>query len=96
MGLSFYTCHNCGDVSINDCVRCGEGEGTCDNVWCSTECAEEDGWQSEGGYDPSSEEYYSNCNYCRLEVVEDYELLNYALKKLGLSRDILQKEYLSK
>ncbi len=50
MVLSFYTCHQCGGISINECVRRNE----------------------------------------------DYELLNYALKKMRLSRDTLQKEYFSK
>lgn len=93
MGLSFYICHNCGATSVNDCVWCNEGEGSCDNTWCSEECASIDGLIYHGTEEDGGE--WSDCNYCRCEVAEDYELLNYALKKLGLSRETLQKEYLS-
>lgn len=37
-----------------------------------------------------------SCGYCRNEIFEDYELLNYTLKKLGITREDLIKEYKEK
>lgn len=93
MGLSFYTCHNCGGISVNECIRCNEN---CDNRWCSEGCAEAEGWCTTEG-EEEDDECWSNytCSFCRDEEVEDYQLFKFALKKLGLSRDTLQKECLS-
>lgn len=93
MGVDFLICHFC-EGTFPDCgsyIRCGP---SCYNKWCSDSCAKEEGYDPEGGYDkeyheanPELEEEdcrYQTCNFCRNEAFEEYELLGYALKLLGM------------
>lgn len=106
MGVDWLSCNNCGETfpDCGDFVSCECGER-----WCCDECAEEDGYRKAScklGYDEydneceedycsdSCEHYISqSCKYCREEDFEDYELLEFALKNLGISRDRLIELY---
>jgi hypothetical protein len=94
MGVDYYACNNCGDT-FPDCgyyVSC-----ECGQHWCSESCAEADGHKKEDYIDEDGEVYEgegeSSCSFCREEDFEDYELLNFALDKLDLSRQDLIKMY---
>lgn len=104
MGIDYYSCKYCGDSfpDVIDYVICDCGEH-----WCSDECAEADGYKRENcklGYDTYNNEcedscYFCknriepSCKYCRREDFDDKILLDYALQKLGLSREGLIKQY---
>jgi hypothetical protein len=90
MGVDFYSCHRCGDT-FPDCGNYEECE--CGIRWDSDYCASEEGFiTSELDEDGNRE---TSCDFCRGESAEDAELLQYALEKLGLSRNDLEEEYLS-
>lgn len=81
MGVSFHTCNCCGRTfgDAGDHVECYG----CGTFWCSNDCAESDGYDSED----------DSCEYCREENYADDILLRFALDKLSLNRDQLIKEY---
>lgn len=87
MGVEFLTCQSCED-NFADCgphVSCD-----CGNRWCDDSCAEGDGFREEpNGFTPKNGTYEqeTSCNYCRGEDVDDSELLETALKMLGISRE---------
>lgn len=104
MGVDWLTCRNCEDT-FSDCghfVGCD-----CGNKWCTDDCAEADGYKTEScklGYDTEDNEcekscyncdefLEKSCKYCREEDFEDYELLKFALNKLGISRENLIEMY---
>lgn len=89
MGVDFFPCDYCGE-SICDCgsyERCNEH---CYRRWCDLECAKQDGHNID-------DEGWDSCNFCRKEDAEDGELLQYLLKKYGLTREEVVRElYLPK
>jgi hypothetical protein len=92
MGVDFWICHFCKDTfpDCGDYTRCN----TCEIHWCSDDCAIEEGWidsEEEDDYGNSS----STCSFCRNESAEDSDLLDFALEKLGISREDLEEEYLT-
>ncbi|MGG2024178.1 hypothetical protein AB1282_00515 [Gottfriedia sp. S16(2024)] len=93
MGVDFYACNNCGDTFPD----CGDFTGCeCGTRWCCDECAETEGYRhEEDGYTPPGSEWEqeTSCNFCRNEDFEDYDLLTFAIGKLGLSREDLIKLY---
>jgi hypothetical protein len=94
MGVDFFFCHQCGE-SFPDCgdyVSCGDD---CSNVWCSLDCACEEGYDD--GYNEESEECEkTSCDFCRQEDAEDSELLEFLMKEHKLTRNKLLKMYFAK
>lgn len=79
MSVDYMPCNYCGDI-FPDCgeyVSCNED---CYNVWCSYECAEEDGFIDEHcekfpdlcGRDEMKEYRSKNCNYTDCDRCPDY------------------------
>jgi hypothetical protein len=92
MGVDFWICHFCHDTfpDCGDYTRCN----TCELHWCSGSCAEAEGYIMSEDEDEYGEAMTS-CDFCRGESAEDSDLLEYALEKLGMSRDDLESEYLA-
>lgn len=93
MGVEFIACNNCGETfpDCGDYVSC-----ECGNCWCDNECAKLEGFRyEEDGFVPRGSKWSqeTSCDFCRQEDYEDYELLAYALKKLGVSREELIADY---
>jgi hypothetical protein len=104
MGIDYYSCHYCDESfpDVIDYVWC-----ECGIKWCCDECAEADGYKDEScskGFDVDDNECEqscwscenhidSNCKYCRQEDFDDSILLNFALKKLVLTREQLIEQY---
>jgi hypothetical protein len=104
MGVDWLGCRNCGETfpDCGDFTSCECGEH-----WCCDECAEEDGYKRSScklGYDIEDNEcekscydcddfMETSCKYCREEDFEDYELLEFALKALNMSRNDLIEAY---
>lgn len=89
MGVDWYSCKNCSDTfpDCGDYVWCECGEH-----WCSDKCAKADGYEYEEFEDGDGDIVEKiSCNFCRKEDFEDYELLGFALDKLGISRIQLVK-----
>ncbi|AGY48360.1 hypothetical protein Slash_71 [Bacillus phage Slash] len=87
MGVDYLTCTNCED----NFPDCGPHESCeCGRRWCTDSCAESDGFKE--GFDEEGYEVTS-CNYCRGEDVEDYQLLQAAMKHLGVDRQGLIEIY---
>ena len=86
MGVDFFSCDYCGEsiCDAGDYERCNED---CYRRWCDRRCAEKDGYQ----YDEESGDY--TCKYCRNEEIEDEVLVEYLLKRSGLSRKDAVKEF---
>ena len=59
MSVDFYPCSRCGEVycDCGDYVTCSEDAGGCGRDWCSDECAEKDGYNTE---------------YCKLDKEVEY------------------------
>jgi hypothetical protein len=79
--IEFSVCHWC------KCVFCDEVPHptcSCPNHWCSQDCAKKDEWKvnTEGTGPVGS----AGCAFCRGEDDEDYFLLLYALKRMGMTR----------
>lgn len=72
-------CSHCGDTFSTDDE--GWASCLCGKSWCSSECAEKDGYQG------------LNCNYCRGDDFEDSELLEFLTASLGIGRDDLVTFY---
>ncbi len=74
MNVESFPCHYCKE-SICDCsgyVKC-----RCGNKWCEgTDCADKEGHSKET----------RTCSFCRMEDVEDKDLVTFLLKKLRLTR----------
>lgn len=104
MSVDYYACDNCGDT-FPDCgtyVSC-----ECGRNWCCDECAEDQGYQGAScklNYDCDDNEceiecwkcenqIESSCSFCRKEIFDDVELLDYALHLLALTRDELMDKY---
>lgn len=88
MGVDYEVCNNCSDT-YPDCgyyVMC-----ECGKRWCSDDCADADGYENKFNEEEGYEE--SSCNYCRGEDVEDYQLLQAAMKHLGIDRKQLIEIY---
>ena len=83
MGIYYYTCTHCGEVfpDVMNYVACECGE-----IWCRSECAEEDGYiNTENELDDGIPVEIS-CKYCRHEDVEDSELIIFLLDHCKLDR----------
>ena len=88
MGVDYEVCTNCEDT-FPDCgyfVRCD-----CGKQWCDDDCAATDGYTYECDEEENHES--SSCDYCRGEQVEDYLLLEAAMKHLGIDRKQLIEIY---
>ena len=108
MGVAWNSCSKCGK-SFPDCGDfeiCSEDKGGCGRVWCSYDCALEDGYIEEHcklgkGVDytsPTEECEFANENEyckCRNEMFEDSELLEYALLKLDISKEDLIQDLIT-
>jgi hypothetical protein len=95
MGVDFYVCHYCKDTFAD----CGPYERceNCGRHWCSSDydnCAEREGLVKSEDSDEWGL-YETSCNFCRNEAAEESDLLGFALSKLGVSREDLEKEYLA-
>lgn len=86
MGVDYYPCTHCGDTFC-ECgyyVICE----TCDQRWCTDECAEKDGFRYE-----DEDRNNSTCKFCRGEDTDDTSLLDFCLKQLGKTREEIVKDY---
>ena len=88
MGVDFFPCDDCGE-SICDCGsywRCQEGCGArlCDD--CADKHKVWDDLDDDGNE-------INPCPYCKREAATDSQLLQFALKKLGVTQEALLKEY---
>jgi hypothetical protein len=96
MGVDWYSCKNCGETFPD----CGDYTGCeCGEHWCCDDCAEADGFQyEEEGFTPEGSKWSqeTSCNFCRKEDYDEFELLRFALDKLGLSREQLIELYKQK
>lgn len=81
MGVDFYACDWCGETfpDCGDYVSCD-----CGRMWCSDECAENEGYREEQA---GRCDYKRSCKFCRKEDVVDEKLLNHCLQRLGISRE---------
>lgn len=86
MGLDFYACNRCGegfhDAGYYKSCDCGK-------VWCGDDCAKADDLHEhvEDNYEEIS------CKYCREEDYDDSVLLDFVLKREGISRQDLISLY---
>jgi len=89
MGVDWYSCRECGET-FPDCGEFYSCEGCCEIGWCSKECADKAGAQfgEEDGYN-----LVVSCKFCREEDAPDSALLEFAISKLKISREVLVKEY---
>jgi DNA-directed RNA polymerase subunit RPC12/RpoP len=83
MGVDWYPCANCGDT-FPDCGHYWSCE-TCGHMICSR-CEKEIIKRDEETEDEDV------CPFCNDEIATDYELLCYALRKLGMTREELVAE----
>jgi hypothetical protein len=86
MSIDYFSCDRCGESfpDVIDFVSCD-----CGINWCSSECAEGDGYREEpDGYLPEGDTYErdTSCKYCRHEDFSDSELLSFSLTKLNMNR----------
>lgn len=93
MGVDFYICHAC-KGTFPDCGEyvCCEG---CGIHWCSDGCAYDEGYAHATVIEDDIEVDYSSCYFCRRERVEDEELLEWLLVRVGMTRKQAEKELLS-
>lgn len=86
MSIDYLSCKRCNNAfpDCNDYVSCD-----CGNIWCDDECAEKDGLTIVEIADLE----IITCKYCRGEDFDDSDLLEYVLKRLGMTRDYIIKEY---
>lgn len=101
MGVDFFPCDYCEDTicDAGDFVSCNE----CGRSWCDERCGAHGGLKFQRCDDCETDDEAEECGcleeavcgYCRKEMVTDYDLLNYALKGLDMSRDELADEYLA-
>ena len=81
MGVNFFECECC-NTSICDCgsfFTCNK----CFSKLCD-DCANQ-------YYDENT--FLVNCPFCSLELIKDYDLLNFALGVLGVTREELEEDY---
>jgi hypothetical protein len=79
-------------------VASDHGDGTsectnCETTFCSVSCGlvkKQETPKNEGYY------YRSTCKFCRFEVAKNHELLDYLFKSFGLTREQIEKEFLTK
>ena len=86
MGVEYLTCEMCGGAfpNVREYVWCG-----CGKDFCSDGCAE-DADYVEGYTDINTGKWVnSSCAYCRGEQYTDSQLLEYALKLLGITEEEL-------
>lgn len=89
MGIDFLVCNECetGFPDVNDYKFC-----ECGRDWCDEECAEKGGLRQvldEDGYYSGE----SDCKFCRGEKFDDDVLLNFILKREGISKEDLISLY---
>lgn len=93
MGVDWYACNTCNDTFPD----CGDFVGCeCGEHWCSSECAEVEGYRyEEEGYTPECSKWSqeTSCKHCRKEDYSDLTLLNYCLELLGKSREEIINQY---
>ena len=104
MGVHFYPCDHCNRTfpdcgSYLSCVECGR-------KWCDDNCAShcnlaKSDYNQEGTRyeildwdDERWDEAEYVCSHCRIETASDSELFAFALKKLGVTREALEIEYI--
>lgn len=95
MGIDFLVCSECetGFPDVSDYEFCD-----CGRDWCSEDCAEKNGLLKPEILDEDGEfeDYdYDNftCQFCRGEKFDDDVLLNFILKREGISRQDLINLY---
>jgi DNA-directed RNA polymerase subunit RPC12/RpoP len=82
MGVDFYVCQSCGDTFPD-----------CGPYWSCEECGNHICSRCEKTIIKRDEETETDiCPFCTNEILSDYELLEFALKKLGMTRDALHIE----
>ena len=93
MGVDYYTCNRCEDTFPD----CGSYTGCeCGVHWCCDECADTEGYrEEEDGFTPegSTWEQGTSCNYCRKEDFSDYQILEFAISLLSMTREGLIEKY---
>lgn len=95
MGVDWYPCNYCGETfpDCGDYVSC-----SCGKHWCCYECASEEGFdeveiECEGDYEECDnetcvdEEENKSCSYCRKEIFEDSEVLEFMLSYYSTTRE---------
>lgn len=85
MSVDFFPCAGCGE-SICDCGEYFICEGDCERSFCSKEC----------GKLKKNENDQLVCKFCRLEAVDDSDLLAFMLKTYNLSRKKAVELYVAK
>jgi len=94
MGIDYYACDNCGDT-FPDCGPYTHCED-CYRYLCSP-CSDKmeigSYRMSKNGQDDYDEDdEHGICPYCSGAIVTEEQLLEYALEKLGMGQDELEKE----
>ncbi len=82
-------------VDFFDCDECGESICDCGSWWSCEECGHrlcEDCESKIVGEDEDGEDI---CPFCERQTATDFQLLEYALGKLELTRDQLFEQYQS-
>ena len=86
MSVDYYTCHNCEETFCD----CGEYVSCeCGNVWCSDECAEEEGYVAEHCKLHPELGYYGRREYRQEHCEHDtcLECENYAIASCKYCRE---------
>lgn len=81
MSIGYYVCNYCGETfpDVVDFELCD-----CGKVWCSAECAENDGHTEE--YDSENGEVHK-CDYCRKEKFTPEEVMRGLMDAFNLNDD---------
>ena len=85
MSVNFFPCDFCGE-SICDCGPYKHCPGECGRRYCDWECAEGHGITE----DRDGE--FTLCEYCSGKNVQDRELIEYLLGRLGVTREQAAKD----
>lgn len=87
MGCDWFICDGCNQLNHYDddsFIRCD----CCGCEYCCSDCGDVE-------QDSSCNDDKFTCKFCRFEDVRDLELLQFAQKKLNLSKEELKQEYIA-
>ena len=90
MSVEYYSCKYC-DETFSDC-KGGYHCELCGSVWCSRECAIEDGLCITEESVDKDWGYGDSCGYCRKEKFTDHEVLLYLMDKHNINFAQVYKE----